>query len=58
MERKEERHAAIVVYLVASMAIPLWRARRWTHHRQAAYLIPPLIVAAAGLTIVTIGLIF
>lgn len=45
-------------FLAASVGILMWAIRRWANHLRSAYLIPLLVILAAGITIVSIEMIF
>ncbi len=45
-------------YLVASVGILMWAIRRWANRSRSAYLIPLLVIVAAGITIVVLEAIF
>jgi len=45
-------------FLAASAGILMWAIRRWANHSRSAYLIPLLVILTAGITIVSIEMIF
>lgn len=51
-------YLATATYLVASASILMWAIRRWANRSRSAYLIPLLVIVAAGITIVVIEQIF